>query len=321
MLLHKLKLLIFLFISYSFLNLPFSAQATIPKTIIFTSEYNTSVAFLSSASPASGGIGEMPTTYQSLTVQYFVNDAPESGRTINFKVTNPQGQASNLVVLDRTSAITDAKGKCRVIINGGGQIVNNETQVYVTAFRIRPGTSIIETSSNVIVELKRYNTNFAVSPAWHGPVEIPVKYDNSLLSRMSGYAAQSQSDFTVQNHISFTQNTNAPTLRYREIREPDELLFGVTKIDLPVWEVQYNMYALDEGDPISPNFLIAPWSPLNWRHHVQSTANHEMGHYLRFNHNGLFKKSLMWFSLDRYFVWNTEKPRDDSEMTPLQSVY
>ena len=77
-----------------------------------------------------------------------------------------------------------------------------------------------------------------------------------------------------------------------------------------------NRFYLD-GMPLRDG---SPYPPRSVRHHIDSTATHEIGHALGFQHNFVDKCALMNWGGVRWFVSGTKTPTQD-ELTSLAILY
>ncbi|MCX6381329.1 MAG: hypothetical protein NT023_17945 [Armatimonadetes bacterium] len=293
------------------------ASAAIPRTLTFLCENCDIEMFLSSGSAANS----MPMMYASVTAQYSIGADPAPNLTLNFYVTDLNNAPSNLVQIDRVSDITNSDGKCRVIINGPGASVTDNTILLVHLKRVDPVSGQTVISASVKVHLRQYNTTTYDSPFVSSAISpgTGISYHDNLLTKMASYASQSLSDWTVANRVTFTRNLSSYKLIFQEIDAGTDTWWGQTLIpDTPnPWrKIQYNMYPLD-SDWVTPH---RAWAPLGWRHYIQSMCDHEVGHFLGLGHNTVFDKSLMAIDDPKYFVWGTVVPRTQ-DWNPILAHY
>jgi len=270
-----------------------TASAITPRTLTFYCENCTSSMHLSSGFILEG----MPSVQATITAQYSMDSDPAPNLILQFYVTDINNVSSNLIQIDRNSDTTNADGKCRVIIGGSGTSVPDMTPIRVHVKRVDPNTGQTVIDSFVTVLLRQYNAVAQDTPFIYPKItpSLNISYNDSLLTKMGAYASQSLSVWTLPNRITFTRNNASYKIIFQEVDTLGIDFYGQTLIPgffgyTQAWyKIQYNMYMFD-SDWVTPH---RAWAPLGWRHYVQTTCNHEMGHLLGLGHNSVFNKSLM----------------------------
>ncbi len=299
------------------------AHAAIPRILSFLCENAQATEQISSASSANF----MPQVYQSITAQYSVNDAVVPNQILYFYVTNTSNVPSSLITLDRDHDITDADGKCHVVICGSGASVTDGTDIRVYVKAVNPNTHVTIISSFVTITIRQYHPNIADSP-WEGPIILPsegIEYNMSALNKMASYTSTAIGDWTDTHYITFAQNNANYQLYFEEFIPLDHNLswYGQTLKPFkpgnpnPYSKIQYNMWFLD-ANAVTPH---NPWTPFGWRFDIQDIADHEIGHFLGVGHNEIYGKSLMYPNDASYFVWGTVKPRTESDWSTIFAYY
>jgi hypothetical protein len=303
-----------------------SAHAYPPERILqLRSEYNDAPASLSNNNPAGPDNPDMPAVGITFTCRCLDNTGsiPLAGETIEF-IEDPFLGGPH-ITCNPTSAVTGANGKCNTVvwaIAGASPPGESWTRIFAQ-WRKPDGTvgALAELGLTLVSEWPGVGNTAGSKPTLANPMAIRVWYEN--LTVMVPYANATNPAWTVAGRIGFVGNPDWQ-IRFREEYFPTQDWYMLTtypdpfKADMRL--IQYNMYQLDGDWPAGPGLLTPAWPTLAARHHVQSDANHEVGHALVFGHNTVSRKALMYDNGTQYFVWRTIGYQNPYESLPLLGV-
>jgi hypothetical protein len=276
----------------------------------FATEYNVDTRVR-----LSSGMNGCPIQEITLTVFCSEDIDPAPGEPVSISpILN-----SSYIESNNLAGFTDFTGRHYATIKAKqGITIPDGTIVRLRAQWPRPGFTI---SKEIEVELvSRPYPGLTTPTQW---VKLPdgnnIQYTHNPPSWMHSYVVQSRSTWTIPGKINFpatgTQiqwipgwDNSFPADAYAATSQNNGMLPRI---------IRFNPFTMN-GNPLTNGSWYAP---VEKRHHVQTVANHELGHAIFLGHHASRTAALMYFNIECYFIHGTVNPTDGDKFLIVDPVF
>ncbi len=313
-----------LFLFFTFVGSMNKANAIAVRTLILTTEYEelgTGPVGTNVQYKVGYPFGSTTPQQMTLCAVAVMDDAPAVGVTITFTV-SPLSDPG--WVISSQTAVTNSQGQAIIQVTSC-PTVPQKLGLFKASWTagLATITASHSLSSDVgdtpTVASPTFGAVFASVPAlgidpkairWDAPSDYHAYY-------ASGFAAWQSAS---AGRVAFVESPSNPQYKITDI--DDEFTQGYASTTYPappspiLATTKNNRFYLD-GMPLRDG---SPYPPRSVRHHIDSTATHEIGHALGFQHNFVDKCALMNWGGVRWFVSGTKTPTQD-ELTSLAILY
>lgn len=257
-----------------------------PNMVFYTEGNDTDIQLSSAGLVPGSSTNYMPEIWTSLGVR--CRDSNNQNLPIAYQTIEFSASPSGYLVFSNTSTQTNNNGRARVSVKGNrtnnANLADN-TSISITAkWKNVYGQTIATSTGSVILRRTAPSGSYVPwtsSPLYTSRPLITYEMNSYEIGKMSNYATNALMGWIIINRLEWQLNAQSYDYKLKSAYYPGSPDFASTSAIAPITTV-FNLHKLD-GDYYADMGQGAQNDvdnvmPLVWRHHLQSTASHEVGH-------------------------------------------